>query len=148
MTGWRKRVGIEPTSPSVNSGSDGFEGRAGHQTRLASSGCSDQSRSDTQQTTLATPMQLRVVSLVAPSGSGGGGTGGSASNAGRRESLVARHSRTLDGLESWSVLQDRGQGGGQIGESERLCEAGREPGGLRGDHGRVLDVATRRDGSK
>jgi hypothetical protein len=34
---WRKRVGIEPTAPGVNPGPCGFEGRAGHQTRIASS---------------------------------------------------------------------------------------------------------------
>ncbi len=34
---WRKRVGIEPTAPGVSPEPDGFEGRAGHQTRIASS---------------------------------------------------------------------------------------------------------------
>jgi hypothetical protein len=34
--GWRKRVGIEPTAPGVSPEPDGFEGRAGHQTRIAS----------------------------------------------------------------------------------------------------------------
>ena len=34
--GWRKRVGIEPTAPGINPEPDGFEGRAGHQTRIAS----------------------------------------------------------------------------------------------------------------
>ena len=34
--GWRKRVGIEPTVPGINLEPDGFEGRAGHQTRIAS----------------------------------------------------------------------------------------------------------------
>jgi hypothetical protein len=33
---WRKRVGIEPTAPGVSPEPDGFEGRAGHQTRIAS----------------------------------------------------------------------------------------------------------------
>lgn len=33
---WRKRVGIEPTAPGINPEPDGFEGRAGHQTRIAS----------------------------------------------------------------------------------------------------------------
>jgi len=33
---WRKRVGIEPTVPGVSLEPDGFEGRAGHQTRIAS----------------------------------------------------------------------------------------------------------------
>jgi len=33
---WRKRVGIEPTVPGFTPAPDGFEGRAGHQTRLAS----------------------------------------------------------------------------------------------------------------
>jgi len=30
-------VGIEPTAPGVSPEPDGFEGRAGHQTRIASS---------------------------------------------------------------------------------------------------------------
>src|SRR6266545_6352742 len=35
---WRKRVGIEPTAASISLRPDGFEGRAGHQTRVASIG--------------------------------------------------------------------------------------------------------------
>src|SRR5262245_6816564 len=34
--GWRKRVGIEPTAAGVSPQPDGFEGRADHQTRIAS----------------------------------------------------------------------------------------------------------------
>ena len=33
---WRKRVGIEPTAAGVSRQPDGFEGRASHQTRIAS----------------------------------------------------------------------------------------------------------------
>src|SRR6476619_5090333 len=33
---WRKRVGIEPTAAGVSLQPDGFEGRASHQTRIAS----------------------------------------------------------------------------------------------------------------
>src|SRR5207249_736213 len=33
---WRKRVGIEPTAAGVSQQPDGFEGRASHQTRIAS----------------------------------------------------------------------------------------------------------------
>jgi len=36
-TDWRKRMGIEPIAPGVSPEPDGFEGRAGHQTRIASS---------------------------------------------------------------------------------------------------------------
>jgi len=35
---WRKRVGIEPTAAGVSRQPDGFEGRASHQTRIASAG--------------------------------------------------------------------------------------------------------------
>ena len=41
---WRKRVGIEPTAPGFSPEPDGFEGRAGHQTRIASTGANDHSR--------------------------------------------------------------------------------------------------------
>ncbi len=33
---WRKRVGIEPTAAGISRQPDGFEGRASHQTRIAS----------------------------------------------------------------------------------------------------------------
>src|SRR5438445_11732220 len=33
---WRKRVGIEPTARGISPEPDGFEGRASHQSRIAS----------------------------------------------------------------------------------------------------------------